>query len=204
MAALDLPGLVVLDTCVLLFGRLRHVLLGLSAHGCFQPIWSPVIGDEWRRNASRAAGVPAEQAGIWWDEWERDFPAASQPDIAPFKDGLKHSDPKDWHVIAAGRAALSKQPGASAAILTRNIRDFSRSELRRVGLGLFDPDAFLVRCLDRHPVVLTRLLNELAQETAVWSAEPLPDILKRERLFRLNRLLALPEPGESDGKTETM
>lgn len=192
MAASLLPDFAVLDTCVLLSGRLRHVLLGLAARGCFQPVWSPVIGEEWRRNAARAAGVPPEQAGDWWDEWEQGFPAASQPGIEPFKAGLKYSDPKDWHVIAAGRAVLDAHPGSTVAVLTRNIRDFSRSELRRLGLGLFDPDRFLVQCLSEHPARLAELLAELVLETPDRPAEPLPDILRRERLFRLNRLLAAP------------
>lgn len=193
MAGPEFPRHVVLDTCVLLSGRLRHVLLGLAARGCFQPVWSPVIGDEWRRNAARAAGVSESQARAWWDEWEQGFPAASQCEVESFKAGLKYSDPKDWHVIAAGRAAQSRLPGEPVAILTRNIRDFSRSELRRLGLDLFDPDRFLVQCLWRYPELVVGLLAELPDEAAAPPADTLTGILKRERLFRLNRLLA--EPG---------
>src|SRR3546814_16025370 len=54
--------------------------------------------------------------------------------------------PKDWHVVAAGRSVLARQPQANVAIVTRNIRDFNRSELRGVGLDLLDPDQMLLRC----------------------------------------------------------
>src|SRR3546814_10873146 len=49
----DLPDMVVLDTCVLMSNALRWLLLRLGSHGCFCPVWSPIIADEWRRNAAR-------------------------------------------------------------------------------------------------------------------------------------------------------
>src|SRR3546814_7980339 len=40
---------------------------------------------------------------------------------------------RSWHVIAAGRAALAAKPDARVAVLTRNLKDFNRSELRHLG-----------------------------------------------------------------------
>src|SRR3546814_3634357 len=71
---------------------------------------------------------------------------------------------KDWHVIAAGRAALAAKPDARVAVQTRNLKDFNRSELRHLGLGLFEPDRFLVECLWRYPDLMTDLLACLPHE----------------------------------------
>jgi len=193
----DLPDTVVLDTCVLLSNPLRWLLLRLGAQQCFRPVWSPVIGDEWRRNAGRAWGLDPADARARWDALQQLFPDASQEGIEPFKAGIARSDPKDWHVIAAGRAALALRPAARVAVLTRNIKDFNRAELRRLGLGLFDPDRFLARCLWRYPALLAALLDEMPQAAAAAGrpVEPLDAVLRRERLFRVNRLLALPDYG---------
>src|SRR3546814_486904 len=105
---------------------------------------------------------------------------------------------RSWHVIAAGRAALAAKPDARVAVLTRNLKDFNRSELRRLGLGLFDPDRFLVECLWRYPGLMTDLLACLPSEVAVAGrpAASLAAVLKRERLFRLNRVIVLENHGD--------
>ncbi|TAM85253.1 MAG: PIN domain-containing protein [Candidimonas sp.] len=200
MTGSRLPDYLVLDTCVLLSGRLRHILLGLGARGCFRPVWSRVIADEWQRNAARVAHVSADEARAWWDEWAHRFPAATELEIEPFKTGLKYSDAKDWHVIAAGLAARHRHAPASVAILTRNTRDFNRPELRRLGLALFDPDRFLVQCLEVCRPVVVALLEALPRGAADTPDAPigiLSGMLRRERLFRLDRLLRGTDPDPS-------
>jgi len=44
------PYPVVLDACVLYPARLRDLLMHLGLAGLYQPKWSAVIHDEWRRN----------------------------------------------------------------------------------------------------------------------------------------------------------
>ena len=185
-----LPDVVVLDTCVLISNILRRLLLRLAQQGCFQPAWSPVIGEEWRRNAARIWAVDAEDIRQQWDALQSTFPSADQGDVETYKAGLRRSDPKDWHVVAAAMAARARNPAASVAVLTRNIRDFNRSELRGLGLYLFDPDQFLVRCLAAHPRWVREYLDLIPRdyELVGREAEPLDVVLKRERLFRLNRL----------------
>lgn len=184
------PKYLVLDTCVLISNVLRGVLLRLAEQGCFQPVWSDVIGDEWRRNAARIWDVLPESIAQQWDELQLAFPLADQGDVRAFKEGLVYSDPKDWHVIAAARAVLAKQPDASVAVLTRNIRDFRRSELRQLGVGLMDPDQLLVACWQPYQEQLRSSLAVVPQELveAGRALEPLDAILKRERLFRFNKL----------------
>lgn len=186
----DLPQLLVLDTCVLLSNLLRRWLLSLAEQSVFQPIWSPIIGDEWRRNAAKIWGVPAQDIQLQWQQLLDDFPHADQGDVQVYKAGLLRSDPKDWHVIAAARAALAGAPTATVGILTRNTKDFNRSELRALGISLFDPDTFFVRCWDCHPEKLAVLIDDMAiyAKSINQPIEAVDVVLKRERLFRLNRI----------------
>jgi len=187
-----LPDILVIDTCVLISNVLRRLLLRLAGHGCFQPAWSPVIGDEWRRNASRVWGVPIADLEVQWEALQAAFPMADQGEVAAFKEGLKRSDPKDWHVIAAALAAQARQPGCAVAVVTRNTRDFNRSELRQRGLQLFDPDQLLLRCWESDPELVRSQCALIAADAllAGREAEPLDSVLRRERLFRFNRVLA--------------
>jgi len=189
-----LPETLVLDTCVLISNVLRRALLHLAAQGCFELAWSPVIGDEWRRNAARLWGVSADDIQEQWDALQLAFPLADQGDVSEFKSDLKRSDPKDWHVIAAGRAVLARRPRGGVAIVTRNIRDFNRSELRGLGLELLDPDQLLLRCWQDHPGMMSDLLRKLPDYALApgRDAETVEAILRRERLFRLNRLCLCP------------
>ena len=184
-----LPGLLVLDTCVLLSNVLRRVLLRLAAQGCFLPVWSERIGNEWRRNAARIWSVPAADVDEQWAALQQAFPEADQGDVSAFEKGLHRSDPKDWHVIAAGRAAKGRHPARTAAIVTRNIRDFNRTELRGYGLTLFEPDELLLRFHLAYPQRMQAVMPDIPALATAPGQDPasLESILKRERLFRLNR-----------------
>lgn len=188
------PGILVLDTCVLLSNVLRRVLLRLAVQGCFIPVWSERIGSEWRRNAARIWGVPLIDVEEQWAALQQAFPLADQGNVNAFESGLRRSDPKDWHVIAAGRAAKQLHPGRTAAIVTRNIKDFNRTELRGYGLTLFDPDELLVRLHVAYPERVQAVVPGIPAMAAAPGQEPagLETILKRERLFRLNRLYRSP------------
>jgi predicted nucleic acid-binding protein len=190
----SLPETIVLDTCVLISNVLRRALLHLAAQGCFELAWSPVIGDEWRRNAARLWGVSDADVQEQWDALQVAFPLADQGDVSEFKSGLRRSDPKDWHVVAAGRAVLARRPQGGVAIVTRNIRDFNRSELRGLGLELLDPDQLLLRCWQERPALMSDLLSKLPDYALApgRDLEAVDVILRRERLFRLNRLCACP------------
>ncbi len=190
------PAVVVLDTCVLISNVVRRVLLRLVDRGLFRPAWSPVIGDEWQRNAARIWEVDPADIAAQWDQLQRDYPDADMGDVSVYKEGLRRSDPKDWHVVAAARAVLGRCPGSEVAVVTRNLKDFNRSELRGFGLGLLDPDELLVRCWLKDAALVEWSLREIEGDFAAVGREagPLAEVLRRERLFRLNRLW-----GVSDG-----
>jgi len=79
----------------------------------------------------------------------------------------------------------------SANILTWNIRDFNRTELRQLHLGLLDPDQLLSGWWADHQPLITHhlecviqtLINDGRRQTA-----PIADFLHRERLFRFKQL----------------
>ena len=186
----SLPDVVVLDTCVLISNVLRRMLLRLATEGCFRVAWSSVIGDEWCRNAARLWKVSDDDIRAQWRELQQAFPAADCGDVTAFKNGLQRSDPKDWHVIAAARVLKARCAQDSVAVLTRNIRDFNRSELRGLNLQLLDPDQFCLHCQQQFPDEMSTLLRSLPDDVVAPGGvpDPVDVILRRERLFRLNRL----------------
>ena len=184
------PDVLVMDTCVLISSVLRPLLLRMAHDGWFAPVWSPIIGDEWRRTAARLWQTPMDDITLQWDAMQADFPHADIGDVSAYKAGLQRSDRKDWHVIAAGRAAVDRYPDSTVAIVTRNIKDFHRSELRKLGLYLFDPDQLMSRFWSHDAEHVRRQLVDLSDRVLVpgRGSEELESLLKRERLFRLNRL----------------
>lgn len=189
-ATLPPPSHVVLDACVLMPGILRRLWLRLAGMGLYEPIWSEYIGDEWRRNAARIWSIPAERLQQEWQDMQTAFPAACAGNLQEWKAGLRYSDPKDWHVIAAARDAQARSPEASIAIATWNLRDFNRSELRRLGLQAVSPDTLLARFWHAAPSALLAALEGMAQDASDLGGtpEPIADALRREHLFLLRQL----------------
>jgi hypothetical protein len=191
-----MPPYLVLDACVLMSGVLRPWLLELAAAGMFKPIWSERIGREWRRNAARIWSIEPALLDQEWQHMQTRFTSAnisSWTETYATMPALKYSDPKDWHVIEAAWMAKQAHPDQAVGIVTVNIKDFSRSELRQRGLDLWDPDRLLSKWHETHNALLTESLGQVITElVSVGRRHPAPasDFLKRERLFRLNKQMA--------------
>uniref|UniRef100_UPI0039F01113 PIN domain-containing protein n=1 Tax=Bordetella sputigena TaxID=1416810 RepID=UPI0039F01113 len=173
---------------------LRGLLLRLARDDVFAPIWSARIGEEWIRNAARLWKVPPEEVTRLWDDMQREFPDADAGNVQPYETGLRYSDPKDLHVIAAGlakraRSALQRPP--AVLVMTWNLKDFNRSEMRRLGLNVFDPDRLLSQWWAASPRALRLALQGTAADVATVGREPEPlsATLHRERLYRLRALV---------------
>lgn len=188
------PHFVVLDACVLMSGVLRPALLELAATGWFRPLWTERIGLEWRRNAARIWPIEPDLLMREWQLMQARFPQADPGDTAAYEAILRYSDPKDFHVIAAGlagraRSGLSAPPRVT--VMTWNLKDFNRSELRHQGMDVSDPDRLLVEWWQADPerveAVLHRTLADLAADGRARDGT-LADVLHRERLYRLARL----------------
>ncbi|MDP4589730.1 MAG: PIN domain-containing protein, partial [Burkholderiaceae bacterium] len=105
---------------------------------------------------------------------------------------LRRSDAKDHHVIMAGvRACHMAEKSTPANVLTWNIRDFNRTELRQLHLGLLNPDQLLCRWWANHSDLLSDQLQRIIQ-TLISDGRrqpaPIADFLHRERLFRFKHL----------------
>ncbi|WP_353172399.1 PIN domain-containing protein [Paracandidimonas soli] len=186
------PAILVIDACVMMSGLQRRLLLALGASGVFQPAWSERIGDEWKRNAGRLWDIPAESLQEEWDAMQSAFPGAMAHQIDLHKQGLRYSDPKDWHVIAAAREMRERHPCSQVEILTLNMKDFNRSELRRLGLAALTPDRKLAAWWPMHRARIRSIIDELdaADPPAGLPRLPMKERLGRERLFMLRSLMA--------------
>lgn len=187
------PALV-LDACVMMSGLLRPLLLNLAKTGLFNPLWTDKIGQEWQRNAARLWPIDPELLKTEWQSMQEQFPTANMGDVTPFEASLKHTDRKDKHVAATGIAAVAAVHAGPISVLTWNIKDFSRSELRRQQLGLIDPDRLFSQWWPTHRQLLSEALDLTVSElvsSGRRQAEPLLDMLRRDRLFRLAGLYEL-------------
>lgn len=192
---LSFPSLVVLDACVLMSGIVRRLMLRLAAGGVYQPVWSERIGAEWRRNAARLWAIPPDVLDDQWAEMNRHFPQAAQADLQAYEAGLRYSDPKDFHVIAAGlawRARCGLQQPPQVLVATWNLKDFSRSELRRQGLDALSPDRLLSQWWQADAARLREAIRAVPDDYVALGREPEPlaATLHRERLYRLKALVA--------------
>ena len=73
-------------------------------------------------------------------------------------------------------------------MLTWNLKDFSRSELRKQQLGLIDPDRLLSQWWVTQSTQLQQHIDATVEElflTGRRQPEPVVALLKRDRLFRL-------------------
>ena len=181
------PGLV-LDACVLMSGLLRPLLLDLAQTGLFMPLWSDKIGQEWQRNAARLWPIDINLLKDEWQLMQERFPASNMGDVTFFETSLKHTDRKDKHVAAVGIASVEQNHGQPISVLTWNLKDFSRSELRKQQLGLIDPDRLLSQWWPAQQATLTHHIDATIATlfmTGRRQPEPVLSMLKRDRLFRL-------------------
>lgn len=188
MSALLPPSTLVLDACVLMSGLLRPFLLELAKKGLFSPIWNDRIGLEWQRNAARMWPISGDILAREWHQMQADFPLANMGDVSHIETELVHCDKKDRHVAAAGIHAAREHHYPDVIILTWNIKDFSRSELRRHQLGLSDPDLLLSKWWPAHEALMRESVESVIQDlfdSGRRQREPMVDLIRRDRLYRL-------------------
>jgi hypothetical protein len=181
---------------------LRPLLLRLAQAGVFAPVWSDRIGEEWIRNAARLWKVSTDDVAALWAQMQARFPDADAGDVRPYETGLRYSDAKDHHVIAAGlakraRCGLPRPP--TVLVMTWNLKDFNRPEIRRAGLDVFNPDWLLTQWWTSSPELVQGALAATAGDVAALGreGEPLAITLHRERLYRLRALVAQASPEDT-------
>lgn len=176
---------VLLDACVLYPTVMREMLLGAAAKGCFTPLWSARILEEWARAANKIGPTGEVQARGEIATLSAGWPKAIVlPDLG-LERRLWLPDENDIHVLAA---AIK---GNADTICTMNAKDFPRGMLAEEGLERIDPDALLMQCwLDDEAGVADVALNVLTTARSLsgddWQLRPL---LKKARLPRLAKAL---------------
>lgn len=177
-----------LDACILMSGLLRPLLLNLAHAGLLLPLWTDKIGQEWQRNTARLWPIKPELLENEWQLMQEQFPNSNMGDVTEFEVDLRHTDRKDKHVAAAGIAGVSRKVAQPISVLTWNLKDFSRSELRKQQLGLIDPDRLLSQWWATQSSQLQQHIDATVEElfsTSRRQPEPVVVMLKRDRLFRL-------------------
>ncbi|NLA88266.1 MAG: PIN domain-containing protein [Alcaligenaceae bacterium] len=184
------PHYVVLDTCVLISNTVRKLLIRMGQHQCISPVWGEYIGVEWRRNIPKIWDVNDEFAEREWNFMQQQFPAANMGVVHEFEKNLRYSDKKDHHVIACGLSMQQKAPDHNISIITWNLRDFVRSEVRGLGLYLYSPDQLLAMLWPEHKELMLDLFEFFAIDAMEVGCPELsiPEFLKRERLYALKKL----------------
>ena len=178
---------VVLDACVLFPTILREMLQAAGQAKLFEPIWSERILGEWTHSSAKLGPgmqlVAEGEAALYRAAFPRGR-VLPQPGIEA---RLLLPDPGDVHVLATAIA------GHADAIVTYNASDFPGHVLAAEGLQRRDPDGFLWELHSRHPQVIAQIVEatRAKAEQLSGSVTPLKPLLKRARLYRLAKALAV-------------
>lgn len=177
---------VFLDACVLYPTVLREILLGCAGAGLYRPLWSPRVLEEWARAARKIPDGEAFARGEIATLRAR-FPLAEVRPGDATQARLWLPDANDVHVLAAASDA-----GADR-LVTLNIRDFPRADVTAEGIALQSPDAFLMDLWLADDAAVARVVEDVraTAERLSGTAQPLRPLMKRARLPRLGKALAV-------------
>ncbi len=154
-----------LDTCVLVPGRARDVLLEIASTGAYRPLWSSEILAELDRTLRMLLGqrgVSREETDAYltrlFRQMETAFPDALVTDWESLAETVRLPDPDDRHVVAAAWA------GRADVIVTDNLADFPPAALP-APLTRQSLDDFLLDTLDLHPGPVIIAVRAVAERT---------------------------------------
>lgn len=175
-----------LDACVIYPTVMREMLLGVARAGCYEPLWSPRILEEWARTGARFGPEVEAQARGEIALAEAAFPRASIRTDPAAERRFWLPDPADIHVLAAAVA------GHADVIVTLNAKDFPRNVLAEEGLSRADPDAFLLGFLQADPGRVRPVAEAVLDTARRLSGEDwqMRALMKKARLPRLGKALA--------------
>jgi PIN domain len=148
----------VLDACVLFPAPIRDLLLHIAALDGFQPKWSAIIQEEWKRNLLiKRPDLQEPQLARTIQEMNRAFPDANVSDFEAIQLSKPLPDPGDEHVMAAAIKC------SAMFIVTFNLKDFPKLALKPHALIARHPDKFVLDLIDHEPeIVLSGFKNQVA------------------------------------------
>lgn len=130
---------VVYDACVLYPNTLRDLLIRIAQSGIVQAKWTDAILDEMtaalRRNRADIPDGKLTRLRTLMNGAVRDCLVTG---YEPLVEGLKLPDPDDRHVLAAAIKA------GAQVIVTRNLKDFTQSDLQPWDIEAKSPNAFVL------------------------------------------------------------
>ena len=175
-----------LDACVLYPTVMREMLLGAAQAGCFEPLWSDRILEEWARAAGKRGADQEVFARGEIALLNAAYPSATVAATPKLEARLWLPDPSDTHVLAAAIA------GSADLIITLNAKDFPRNILQEEGLDRQDPDAALMgfrsSAADQIDAVARQVLDTARRLSGEdWTARAL---FKKARLPRFAKAVA--------------
>ncbi len=174
-----------LDACVMYPTVMRSVLLGAARAGCFTPIWSDRILEEWALAARKIGPTGEPQARAEIALVKSMFPSASVSGFQGLETRLWLPDDGDIHVLAAAIC------GSADGIVTMNAKDFPKNILAEEGLSRIDPDALLLGFYNQNPDALEEVAHSVNAEANRLSGKTweLRALMKKARLPRYGKAL---------------
>ncbi len=166
---------VVLDACVLYDSLIRDFLLMIADKELYQPVWSPIICDEVKRNLISQGKIEEDKVNKLITIINEAFPEAmiiNQTDNLDLKD--TDINEKDRHVVITAICSNSQ------VIVTYNIKDFPNDILKKFSIEAQTPDEFLLNILH---LSYKKVLDIYADMEAKYKKPPIPreELLKRLR-----------------------
>ncbi len=175
-----------LDTCVIYPTVMREMLLGAAGKGCFTPLWSARILEEWSRAARKLGPEGEAQARGEVALVRAAWPRAEVAPAPGVEARLWLPDEADIHVLAAAIA------GHADGIVTVNNKDFPRHTLSEEGLQRHTPDELLYGFWLAQPDAIEAVgANILATANRMsGDAWDVRGLFKKARLPRLAKALS--------------
>jgi len=177
---------VFLDTCALVPGPVRQILLEAASADLFIPLWSDKIFEEWQFVASKSSEQNSEAIKIEIllikDKWRNSL----VPRDRALEDTLFLPDADDRHVLAAALV------GKAEVLLTNNLKDFPERILSEYGLIRKSIDSFLWELFTQEPELINSFvdrvfdLNRKKVQSALTSKK---SFLKKHGLSRLAKCI---------------
>ena len=167
---------VILDANVLYPAPLRDFLLNLAIQDLFIPQWTNQIQFEWSDNLlTNRPDLKKSQLDRTIRLMNEVFPKANVVNYKKLEKGIKLPDANDKHVLAA---AIKSNSGL---IVTFNIKDFPKKELKKYEVERIQPDEFIMNLMKLDKSLVIEAFNNQLESLKN------PSKTKLELLTILNR-----------------
>ena len=144
---------VLLDTCALVPGPIRHILLEAAMSNLFTPLWSEKIFEEWQfvalKSSEQAFAAVKIEILLMRGKWRNSLVCRN----VALESTLVLPDINDRHVLAAAIV------GKADLLLTNNLKDFPSQIISRYGLTRKNIDTFLLELFTESPYLINNFVD---------------------------------------------